>query len=249
MCLIKQLWPDGCLVSDVIRATSTRNTQQMANISTVKFIAWHWLPVEPDSKPNTADVTGSISNHKLTDLFITNNECTFSGRQIKTRWPRHPLWHCHCCSVKIENTHWNKITALHRFTLSRVQHAPHHSTDITLSNKNRTRSSGLVLHVLISRIEIWHRTKQYETNNTKCHYKGINDLLNQVSVSSVQQNVSSTFQHCHMLSRKRRKYHTSTTNPNKSSRAHNSNRFLLVVMFSVILLERFPWRGSQSTAG
>lgn len=32
-----------------------------------------------------------------------------------------------------------------------------------------------------------HHTKQYQTHNTMCHYKGINDLLNQVFVSSVQQ--------------------------------------------------------------
>jgi len=33
-----------------------------------------------------------------------------------------------------------------------------------------------------------HHTKQYQTHNTMCHYKGINDLLNQIFVSSVQQN-------------------------------------------------------------
>lgn len=64
------------------------------------------------------------------------------------------------------------------------------STDTRLLHTNKTLLLRFTLgfaHIKNRDLTAQH-TKQYQTHNTMCHYKGINDLLNQVFVSSVQQN-------------------------------------------------------------
>lgn len=148
-----------------------------------------------------------------------------------------------------------KNTFLHRFTPSPPNDAPHRSTDTRRVHRNNTfcRFVNIKNRDLT---HLAHHTKQYQTRNTMCHYKGINDLLNQVFVSSVQQKrytvlcgvpdlwdttQPSTFQHCHMLGWKGRKYHISTTNPRYLITFHMSPCFQYICLISGNLVgEEFP---------
>ncbi len=123
---------------------------------------------------------------------ITDNESTFHGDR-KTHWPcdiseesTATPWKLQC-----KNLRENKITTLHRFTPPHLQQCttPEHGHE-TVTQKLNTFCRLTLGFVNIKNRDLTHlahHTKQYQTHNTMCHYKGINDLLNQVFVSSVQQ--------------------------------------------------------------
>lgn len=99
-----------------------------------------------------------------------------------------PLRHRESCSVKV---YWKTKSPLCIDSLPHLQRrtTPEHGHE-TVTQKQNTFCRFTLGFVNIKNRDLTHlahHTKQYQTHNTMCHYKGINDLLNQVFVSSVQQ--------------------------------------------------------------
>lgn len=139
-----------------------RNTQQMV-VSTVKFIAWLWLPSEPHPKPNNAEMPQETET--------TDWPAFWWQKKYKksTHWPCDSIKETTATPSQLQCENllrwWNKITTLHRSTLTLASNkAARHG------HETATQMLPWVYFQLISRIVILtplaHWTTVSHTHNT-----------------------------------------------------------------------------------
>lgn len=164
----------------------------MADISTVKFIASLRARFQTKQRWN-ASLGQQPHIWSQVNWFFYHWQWTHCSWETEKHTNlvtslNKPPWH-YCSSVKT-SVETRSLLCIGSLSFSHVQHVPHHSTDITVKPKQNTFFRIILAFINIKNRDLTclsHSTKQYETNNTMCHYKGINDLLNHIFASSVQQ--------------------------------------------------------------